>query len=75
MAKPKLICRVCGKEYEPCRTSRKPGVFHYQEFACSPEHGAIYLEQVLRARGELVDEPVIEPESNTEEDPVEDLDY
>lgn len=47
----KKICRVCGKEYEPCRTARRvPGVFHWQEVACSAECGAIYLRRVNESR-------------------------
>lgn len=46
-----MSCRVCGKEYEPCRTaSRRPNVFHWQEVACSPECGAIYLQRIIESR-------------------------
>lgn len=48
----KLICRVCGKEYEPCRSANKnSNVFHWQEVACSPECGAIYLQNINESRG------------------------
>lgn len=50
---PKVMknCRVCGKSYEACRTvSKAPGVFRWQEVACSPECGAIYLQKVHEAR-------------------------
>lgn len=50
---PKVMknCRVCGKSYEACRTvSKAPGVFRWQEVACSPECGAIYLQKVNEAR-------------------------
>lgn len=51
MGKAKLTCRVCGKEYEPCRTAIKnPNVFHWQEVACSPECGARYLQRVRDSR-------------------------
>jgi len=44
-------CRVCGKEYEACRTAQKAvGVFHWQEVACSPECGTKYLRMVNEAR-------------------------
>lgn len=50
-------CRVCGKEYEACRSAnRVAGVFHWQEVACSPECGAIYLQQINESRG-LVSTP------------------
>lgn len=47
----KMTCRVCGKEYEPCRTAIKnPNVFHWQEVACSPKCGAEYLQRVKESR-------------------------
>lgn len=46
-------CKVCGKEYEYCRTNRRvSGVFRWQDVACCEEHGAEYLQSVLEARGE-----------------------
>lgn len=51
MASVKKTCRVCGKEYEPCRTAhRNPNVFHWQEVACSPECGATYLQRIIESR-------------------------
>lgn len=51
MASYKKTCRVCGKEYEPCRTAtRNPKVFHWQEVACSPECGATYLKRIVESR-------------------------
>ena len=45
-------CRVCGKEYEACRSAnRSAGVFRWQEVACSPECGAVYLQKVEESRG------------------------
>lgn len=45
-------CRVCGKEYEACRSAnRAAGVFRWQEVACSPECGAIYLQKINESRG------------------------
>lgn len=51
------ICKVCGKEYEYCHTVRPYSVFRYQDVACCPEHGAIYLKEVRVARGEIGEEP------------------
>ena len=49
-------CRVCGKEYEACRSAnRAAGVFRWQEVACSPECGSIYLQQIKP----VVAEPVV----------------
>ena len=52
MATAKKRCRVCGKEYEACRSAkREVGVFRWQEVACSPECGAIYLRKIEESRG------------------------
>lgn len=59
-----MICRVCGREYEPCRTAaRRPNVFHWQEVACSPECGAIYLQRIIESR-ELTEKPADAMEFN-----------
>ena len=45
------ICRVCGKEYEACHTLKHiAGVFRWQEVACSPECGSIYLARIKASR-------------------------
>ena len=42
------ICKVCGKEYEYCHTLRRiEGIFRYQDVACCPEHGSIYLAEIV----------------------------
>ena len=44
-------CRVCGKEYEACRSANRiAGVFRWQEVACSEECGAEYLRQINESR-------------------------
>lgn len=56
MATATLKCRVCGKEYEACRSAKRiDGVFRWQDVACSPEHGAIYLDLIRRSRAEQHD--------------------
>lgn len=51
MASAIKVCRVCGKEYESCRSAnRNAGVFRWQEVACSPECGAIYLDRINESR-------------------------
>lgn len=56
MATATLKCRVCGKEYEACRSARRiDGVFRWQDVACSPEHGAIYLDLIRKSRAEQHD--------------------
>lgn len=50
-------CRVCGKQYEACRSlKRLDGVFRWQDVACSPECGAIYLHEIMVSRGEIKDD-------------------
>lgn len=44
-------CRVCGKEYTPCKSAKyDPKVFNWKEVACSAECGSIYLQRVLASR-------------------------
>ncbi len=48
-------CRVCGKEYEACRSAnRGDSVFRWREVACSPECGAIYLNQIIESRSHAI---------------------
>lgn len=69
-------CRVCGKPYEACRTIRNvAGVFRWQEVACSPECGSIYLARIEESRKskpvECKDEPLLKEvklAANIEED-------
>nr|DAL41862.1 MAG TPA_asm: zinc-ribbon domain protein [Bacteriophage sp.]DAM79161.1 MAG TPA: zinc-ribbon domain protein [Caudoviricetes sp.] len=52
MASAVRTCRVCGKQYEACRSAnRTAGVFRWQEVACSPECGSIYLQRINESRG------------------------
>lgn len=52
-----VACRVCGKEYTPCKNSRyDPNVFNWKEVACSPECGAVYLERVIASRQPVSEE-------------------
>ena len=47
----RLICRVCGQEYEGCRTAKRShDQFRWQDVACCPEHGQIYLERIIASR-------------------------
>lgn len=46
-------CKVCGHEYEYCHTARHiAGTFRWQDVACSPEHGSIYLAKVIKSRSD-----------------------
>lgn len=45
------VCRVCGKEYSVCRSSRlETNAFNWREVACSPECGMKYFQMVEEAR-------------------------
>lgn len=56
MATAILKCRVCGKEYEACRSAKRvDGVFRWKDVACSPEHGATYLDLVRKSRAKQHD--------------------
>jgi len=60
-------CRVCGKDYEACRSvTPKVGVFRWQSVACSPECGAEYLRRLRISRGQLVEPEPKEPEPKPE---------
>lgn len=51
------VCKICGKEYECCKTVRQvPGVFRWQDVACCVEHGQEYLNLVLAARAGALDQ-------------------
>lgn len=46
-----LKCRICGKEYEACRSAKRAaGVFHWQSVACCAEHGVEYLALIRASR-------------------------
>lgn len=45
-------CKVCGENYEYCHTNKTvAGIFRWQDVACCPEHGSIYLARILESRG------------------------
>ena len=53
-------CRVCGASYEACRSAKQNGVFRWQEVACSPECGAIYLAEINESRAKKeISEPIV----------------
>lgn len=70
MAKSYRKCKICGKEYEYCKTIRTvDGVYRWQDVACTPEHGSQYLALVIAARsGEKAEqaEPVEQHEVSEE---------
>ncbi len=58
MSKVMKTCRVCGRSYEACRTvSNALGVFRWQEVACSPECGSVYLQKLNESRGVHTEQP------------------
>lgn len=51
------ICKVCGKEYVPCKSIRPADTtFNWRVVACSPQCGEEYFRQVAVARGEVSEE-------------------
>lgn len=67
-------CRVCGKEYKCCNSyARKVGIFRWQDVACCPDHGAIYLAEIMESR-KPVDTTTVEVESASEDEVVKDVD-
>lgn len=51
MATATKVCKVCGKQYEYCHTNRTvAGIFRWQDVACCPEHGSVYLDRILKSR-------------------------
>ena len=68
MAKGTRICKVCGKEYEYCRTWNDTNKFRYQDVACSPECGAIYFARIAASRASDNAQP--EPQNDIVEDVV-----
>lgn len=58
MAKEVKVCRVCGKTYEACRTSKVAKTFRWQDVSCSPECGAEYLRRIKLSReGDSITRP------------------
>ena len=43
-------CKVCGEDYPYCKTANRTGAYRWQDVACCPEHGSIYLARVIAAR-------------------------
>ena len=69
MAKATRICKVCGKEYEYCKTWLSENKFRWQDVACSPECGAKYFALIEASRKEKPAETIAErPQKN---EPVE----
>ena len=43
-------CKVCGKEYEYCKTNRPSGMFRWNDVACCEAHAAIYFTRIAESR-------------------------
>ena len=55
MAKGKRICKICGAEYDYCRTMyRDTNIFRWQDVACCQSHGSEYFARVLASRSTQV---------------------
>lgn len=64
MSKAIKVCKVCGKEYEYCRTYL-PTAFRWQDVACCREHGQEYFRMIEEARANKATEESIENNANT----------
>lgn len=40
-------CKVCGKEFTPCRTNTP---LNWRRVACCAEHGAVWFDMIEKAR-------------------------
>lgn len=68
-----LKCRVCDNEYEACRNAKRiDGVYRWQDVACSPEHGAIYLDLIRKSREKqhdsAADDPIVQANALLDEE-------
>lgn len=64
-------CRVCGKEYTPCKSAKyDPRVFNWREVACTPKCGQTYLEQIIASR-QPAEEPKPKPKKVVRKKPIE----
>lgn len=61
------ICKVCGKEYEYCRTENTNNRFRWQEVACCPEHGAEYFRRIEESRAGVKTDDIDEPTNTVTE--------
>lgn len=43
-------CKVCGKEYEYCKTNRPNGLFRWNDVACCESHASIYFAKIAASR-------------------------
>lgn len=60
-------CRVCGKDYEACRSAKRvDGVYRWKDVACSPECGQVYLARILESRKPAVEKPIVIPSQEEE---------
>jgi len=63
-------CRVCGKDYEACRSAKRvDGIYRWKDVACSPECGQVYLARILESRKPAVEEKIVT--ASTEEETIE----
>lgn len=58
MARGKRICKVCGKEYEYCKTWLNDNKFRWQDVACSIECGTKYFADIEASRNKMADDGV-----------------
>lgn len=61
MASGKRICKVCGKEYDYCKTWLVNNKFRWQDVACSVECGAKYFAAIEASRAKDDEPAKVEP--------------
>ena len=66
MAKSTRICKVCGKEYEYCKTWLNTDKFRYQDVACSKECGMKYFALIEASRSNTNTTPKVEAKKDVE---------
>lgn len=60
MAGGKRICKVCGKEYDYCKTWLSENKFRWQDVACSIECGAKYFAEIEASRNKDTEKKDVE---------------
>lgn len=79
MATAKKKCKICGLEYDYCRTNKRDvSQNRWQDVACSPEHAAVYFARIAASRTPApineVHEEDVDIDIVAEDDVLEELD-
>lgn len=75
MSKGIKICKVCGIEYQYCKTENRSNRFRYQDVSCCPEHGEIYFAQIMKSRsGKNSDDIITDKDADNSNNTVSNFD-